>query len=45
MALLRRFYMTTTSGSKVEIVFPIITVFDIKEIEKVMKEIGEVSNG
>jgi len=38
--------MTTTSGSKVEIIFPITTVFDIKEIEKVMKEIDEeVSNG
>jgi len=38
--------MTTTSGSKVEIIFPITTVFDIKEIEKVMKEIEEeVSNG
>lgn len=38
--------MTITSGSRAEIIFPITTVFDIKKIEDVMKEIGEeVSNG
>jgi len=38
--------MTTTSGSKAEIIFPITTVFDIKKIKERMKEIEkEVSNG
>jgi hypothetical protein len=31
--------MTITSGSKIEIIFPIITIFDIRNSEEVIKEI------
>lgn len=38
--------MTITSGSRIEIIFPINTVFDIKKSEKTIKEMEkEVSHG
>lgn len=38
--------MLMTSGSKIEIVFPVTAIFDIKKSEEIMKEIEkEVSDG
>jgi hypothetical protein len=33
--------MTITSGSRVEIIFPITTVFDIKNSEQVIEEMNK----
>jgi hypothetical protein len=38
LSIIEEVFMTITSGSGIKIVFPIITVFDVKNVEEVLME-------